>query len=173
MRRSERVRPGYHLALVRVMLAGMRARRGSGAFLLVALSAGLGGCRGEELARVKLAKGGDSGEATWTTNGTKSAKVWAEYNGKWTGGKTPVVVYEVELLDGDKSVRKTECSTTTCSSRVCSHEVNVNGNGSGDCECQTGCTLEAPKDGTFTVKAQVKDAASMTESTDLSIIIRK
>jgi len=138
--------------------------------VLVGLAAG---CRGEELARVKLVKNGDEAETSWTTNGTTKAKVWAEYNGKWTGGKTPSIVYEVELLDGDKSIGKTECKTSTCSARVCSNEVTVNGNGSGDCECQTSCTLEAPKDGTYTVKATVKDASAMTEAKDLSIIIRK
>jgi hypothetical protein len=146
----------------------MKAKTSLGLILLL-----LVGCRGEEVARVKLTKNGDEAEASWTTNGTTKAKVWAEYNGKWTGGRTPSIVYEVELLDGDKSIGKTECKTSTCSTRVCSNEVTVNGNGSGDCECLTSCTLEAPKDGTYTVKATVKDASAMTEAKDLSIIIRK
>ena len=130
-------------------------------------------CRGEELTRVRLTKAGDSGEAKWIVSGVRSAKVWAEYNGKWTGNQTPDVTYEVELLDGDKSVGKTSCSTASCSSRVCSNEVRINGNASGDCECKTGCTLEAPSDGTFTVRATVTNGGTMTESKDLSIIIRK
>jgi hypothetical protein len=141
------------------------------AFPLLFLS--LVACRGEELARVKLTKTGDSGDAKWVVSGARRAQVWAEYNGKWTGGDTPTNTYEIELLDGDKSVSKTDCSTSSCGARVCSSKVSINGNASGDCECKTSCTLEAPNDGTFTVKARVKDASAMTDSKDLSIILRK
>ena len=142
-----------------------------GSFLVGSIT--LAGCRGEEMTRVKLTKAGDAGEAKWAVSGTKSAKVWAEYNGSWTGGDTPSVTYELELFDGDKSVSKTDCSTDSCTSKVCSNKVVVNGNGSGDCECETKCKLEAPADGTFTVKARVKDASAMKESKDLSLILRK
>ncbi len=130
------------------------------------------GCRGEELARVKLQKEGDASDVKWTVAGTRTALVWAEYDGKWKGGKSPKNVYEIELLDGDKSITKMECSTASCSSRVCSNEVVVNDEGSGNCECKTDCKLDAPNDGTFTVKATVK-GGTMTDSQDLSIILRK
>ncbi len=138
-----------------------------------ALAALFFGCRGEEVARVKLAQAGDSADTKWVVSGgQRKAQVWAEYNGKWTG-KHPGVVYEVELLDGEKSVTKMDCNSASCSSNVCGSTTTVNNDHSGDCECKTSCVIEAPADGTFTVKATVKSVGTMTESKDISIILRK
>jgi hypothetical protein len=132
----------------------------------------LAGCRGKEFTRVPLVKMGDSGEAKWVVAGVHTARLWAEYKGKWVGGKHADITYDVELLDGAKSVQKVECATSSCTGRVCSNASYGNGHGSGDCECEMSCTLDAPSDGTFTVRASVKKS-SMTSSDDVSLILRK
>jgi hypothetical protein len=140
------------------------AKSFSAAFLL------LSACRGEEVARVKLSKPGDSGDVSWKGG---PVKVWADYKGKWSGAseKDPGFTYEVEVKEGTKSVTKVECKTATCSSSVCSNTTQVNNNISANCECLMSCTLDAPegKDYTLTVKV----SGDKGEFENASLVLRK
>lgn len=132
------------------------------------------GCRGEEVARVKLAKPGDAAATTWKASGAETVQLWSDFEGDWTGGKNPGLDYMVELVEGTTVVATKSCQTGTCTSSVCSNTLSVNGRTSGACECKMACTLDAPKAGTYTVKAKVSDPAGhMTASKNVSLVLRK
>jgi hypothetical protein len=134
----------------------------------------LAGCRGEEVARVKLTKPGDSADTTWKAAGAESVQLWADYAGDWTGGKNPGLDYMVELVEGTTVVQTKSCQTGSCTASVCGNTLTVGNKTSGDCECKMACTLDAPKAGTYTVKAKVSDPAGhMTASKNVSLVLRK
>ncbi len=132
------------------------------------------GCRGEEVARVKLAKPGDTAQATWKAGGAETVQLWSDYEGAWTGGDAPGLDYTVELYEGTTVVQSQSCQTGSCTTKVCSNTTNVNGKHSGSCECKMSCTLAAPKAGTYTVKAKVADPGGhMSSSKNVSLVLRK
>jgi hypothetical protein len=114
-------------------------------------------------------------QAVWNASGEVTAQLWSDYEGKWTGSKDdPGLVYDVELFDGAASLAKTQCSTSTCNSRVCSSTVSINNSHSGSCECKMSCTLKAPKKGAFTVRATVQNPSrTFTEPKNLSLVVRQ
>lgn len=123
------------------------------------------GCRGEEIARVKLTKPGDSGDASWDG---KPAKVWADYTGKWKGDKTrPGLTYDVEIVEGGAVVKSTTCDTSTCSTSVCKNTVSMGGDTEGNCECLMTCTLDVPAGKSYTVRAKVNGTGGTFENASL------
>ena len=134
------------------------------AFLLLAA------CRGEEVARVKLAKPGDSGEVSWKGG---PAKVWADYKGSWSGSneKDPGFTYDIEVKEGTKTVTTLECKTATCSSSVCSNTTKLNNNISANCECLMGCALDVPEGKDYTLS--VKVSGDRGEFENASLVLRK
>lgn len=133
------------------------------------------GCRGEELARIALVKPGDTAQVTWTTSGATIAVVWSDFEGKWTGHEDdPGLVYDLELFEGATSVQKLACATSTCTSRVCSSTVSINGRHSGACECKTSCTIAAPKAATYTLRATVNaPGGTFTDAKNAALVLRK
>ena len=143
-------------------------------WMLAAGALTLAGCRGEELTRVQLAKAGDSGQATWKTDGAVTAQVWSDYEGDWTGGDKPGLDYGIELLDGATVIQTQSCQTGTCGTSVCRSTTRINDKHSGACECKMSCALAAPKAGTYTVKATVNDPGGhFTAPKNLSLVLRK
>jgi hypothetical protein len=146
------------------MMTGMiiACRRGVGVGLVMVAVAG---CRGEEVARVKLSKPGDSGDASWDG---KPVKVWADYQGKWKGDKTrPGLTYDVEVVEGGAVVKSTTCDTSTCSTSVCKNTVSMGGETEGNCECLMTCTLDVPAGKSYTVRAKVNGAGGTFENASL------
>lgn len=134
--------------------------------LLVILSLG---CRGEEVARVKLSAPGDSADTTWKGG---PVKVWADFKGEWTGSdKNPGLEFAVEVKDGSTAVASATCATSTCSSSVCSNTTNINGKISGDCECLMSCTLDVPEGKDYTLSAKVSGSGGTFENA--SLVLRK
>lgn len=127
------------------------------------------GCRGEEVARVKLSAKGDSGDASW--KGGK-VKVWADYQGEWKGGqKNPGLEYAVEVKEGSTSVATATCKTSTCSSSVCSSTTQINDEVKGNCECLMDCTIDVPEGKDYTVSAKLTDAKG--DFKNASLVLRK
>lgn len=146
-------------------------RRGSFAACGAVLLAGLFacGCRGEEVARVKLSGPGDSGEAEWKGG---SVKVWADYKGEWKGTKdNPGLTFNVEVKEGKDVVATTECKTSTCGSIVCAKTVTLNSNVKGDCECLMSCKLKVPEGEDYTVSVKVSGESGNFSNT--SLVLRK
>lgn len=143
--------------------------------MLLVLNFAALGCRGDELARVKLEKGGDNGEATWKVGDLKTAQLWARYEAKWRGADDPGVAYEIELFQGETSIERVLCSTNSCSSSVCTMTTSINDEHSANCECMLACKLNAPSSGKYTVKAKVEfeRPESIKEVSDLSLVLRK
>lgn len=140
---------------------------------LIAL-ASIAGCRGKEIARVKLSAPDEEGETTWKPGAKRKAVLWASYEGKWKGPRNdPSLGYEIELVDGDKTIEKVTCSTDSCGARVCSSTVHINDDHRGSCECKMTCTLEAPGEGAYTVKVKVVDRGDFYEPKDLSLVLRE
>ena len=143
----------------------MNAAKACGVVFLV-----LTACRGEEVARIKLSKPGDSGEASWKGG---AVKVWADYKGNWSGSskKDPGFTYDVEVKEGTTVVATVECKTSTCSSSVCSNTTTINNNISADCECLMSCTLDVPPGKDYTLS--VKVSGDRGEFENASLVLRK
>ena len=94
--------------------------RAIGVALVVVAGLCASGCRGEEVARVKLMKPGDAADATWKAGGAESVQLWSDYEGDWTGGKNPGLDYMVELVEGATVLATKSCQTGSCTASVCS-----------------------------------------------------
>ena len=151
-----------------------------GILLLLASSA----CRGNELARISLAKPGESGTTSWQPSSAATARVWADYEGTWNGvgnngknGVTPRInpglSYDVELLEGTTVLSKQTCQTSTCGGSVCKNLEVTKGRTRGSCECQMTCRVVAPRAGTFTLRASVADAGGQIDGVRAALVFRE
>lgn len=145
------------------------ARWAAAAVVVLALA----GCRGEELARVKLTSPGQTGTAAWKTTGPANGEVWIDFDGEWTGHEDdPGLAYTLEVLEGATPVQTLACTTSSCRTRVCGTTVSINNRHDSDCECKTDCAVALPKAGTFTLRATVT-AVGDFHGKNASLVVRQ
>jgi hypothetical protein len=134
----------------------------------------LAGCRGKLVTTVSL-PGPGTAEARFAPS-SKALSVWADCDAKWTGGKSskPLFDYDVELLQGGKTVGRVACSTGTPGGQtVCCSTSNIFGELSGDCEYKLGCALPLPPPGETTLRVTSRVGPNVKSVTKMSLNVRE
>lgn len=109
------------------------------------------GAEVDKIATVTLA-GPGTAEARYTSE--KTLTVWSDWTGEWRGTSRSKLqlAYDIELLQGGKSVGKVSCDTSSVKSSFCSSDWNTMGHRKASCEVQMKCELPDTKPGEVTVR---------------------
>jgi hypothetical protein len=140
--------------------------------------AGLFGCRGKLLATASLS-GPGTAEARFTPG--KNMRLWADYDGEWTGGggskhSKPPLKYDIDVLQGGKSLGRITCTTpSNGGTKVCSGETSIGNDHTGNCEVSLDCNLPALGSGEVTLKVtgSFSDPARIKKVTKMSLNVRE
>jgi hypothetical protein len=133
------------------------------------------GCRGKLIASVSLS-GPGTAEARFQPG--KTTRLWADFNGEWTGpgskSSRPPIAFDIDVLQGGKSVGKLTCQPDNGGTSVCSGKTSVGNDHSGNCEFSMTCSLPSLGAGEVTLKVtgRVTDPSRLKKVTNMSLNVR-
>ena len=147
----------------------MNASKPSAIVALLAMAI-LAGCRGKVVSTAEL-HGAGTAEAHFTSTGAPLV-LWADTDGKWSGGKVFPAHYEIDVLSGTSTLGHVACDTKDENVSVCGTKIELNATISADCELKLECQLPTIPSGDATLRVTGTPGKNVIETRRMSINVR-